>query len=90
MDIIKPPPNTILRKQPKDIRHKTRTRADDKGKLLFAHYGKIYGPWGYRDAVRFESVLFNSNSNDPNLEEEDAAIRARLHIKGIRERGELK
>lgn len=74
---------------PKDsyIVFKTRTKTDDKGKLLSAHYGKIYGPWEYREAVRFESVLFNSDPNDPNLEEEDAAIRARLHIKGMRERG---
>lgn len=77
---------------PKDsyIVFRTRTKTDDKGNLLSAHYGKIYGPWGYRDAVRFESVLFNSNPNDPNLEEDDTAIRARLNIKGMRERGELK
>jgi len=77
---------------PKDsyIVFRTRTKTDDKGKLLSAHYGKIYGPWGYSGAVRFESVFFNPNANDPNLEEADTAIRAQLHIKGMRERGELK
>ena len=87
-------PEKILKYEefPEDsyIVFRTRTKTDDKGNLLSAHYGKMYGPWGYRDAVRFESVLFNPVPNDPNLEEEDTAIRARLKIKGMRERGELK
>ena len=69
---------------------RTRTKFDDKGNLLSAHYGKIYGPWEYRGLVKFESILFNPNPNDPNLEESDTAACARLHIKGMRERGELK
>ena len=69
---------------------RTRTKIDDKGNLLSAHYGKIYGPWEYRGLVKFESILFNPISNDPNLEESDTAACARLNIKGMRERGELK
>ena len=70
---------------------RTRTKVDDRGRLVSAHYGKLYGPWGYGETIiRFESVLFNSTPNDPNLEEEETAVNARLHIKGMRERGELK
>lgn len=87
-------PERILKYEefPKDsyIVFRTRTKVDDRGNLLSAHYGKIYGPWGYGDTVRFESVLFNPISNDPNLEESDTAACARLQIEGMRERGELK
>ena len=87
-------PEKILKYEefPEDsyIVFRTRTMTDDKGNLLSAHYGKIYGPWGYRDAVKFKSVLFNPISNDPNLEESDTAACVRLQIEGMRERGELK
>ena len=87
-------PEKILKYEefPEDsyIVFRTRTKTDDKGNLLSAHYGKIYGPWGYRDAVKFKSVLFNPISNDPNLEESDTAACVRLQIEGMRERGELK
>lgn len=69
---------------------RTRTTVDGDGKLVSAHYGKIYGGWDYPRQLHFGGTLFNSNPNDSNLEEEDAAIRARLHVKGMRERGELK
>lgn len=87
-------PEKILKYEefPEDsyIVFRTRTKTDGKGNLLSAHYGKIYGPWGYRDAVKFKSVLFNPISNDPNLEESDTAACVRLQIEGMRERGELK
>ena len=63
---------------------------DRDGNLVSAHYGKIYGGWDYPRLLHFGGTLFNSNPNDPNLEDEESGIRARLHIKGMRERGELK
>ena len=87
-------PEKIIKHEefPRDsyIVFRTRTKTDDRGNLISAHYGKIYGPWGYGDVVRFESVLFNSTANNPNLEEADTAACTRLNIEGMRERGELK
>lgn len=69
---------------------RTRTKVDAEGKLKSAHYGKIYGEWQYARYFKHGGILFNSNPNDPNLEDEKSGIRARLKIKGMRERGELK
>ena len=69
---------------------RTRTTVDRDGNLISAHYGKIYGGWDYPRQLHFGGTLFNSNPNDPNLEDEESGIRARLNIKGMRERGELK
>ena len=69
---------------------RTRTTVDRDGNLVSAHYGKIYGGLNYPRWLRFGGTLFNSNPNDPNLEDEESGIRARLNIKGMRERGELK
>ena len=69
---------------------RTRTTVDRDGNLISAHYGKIYGGWSYPRWLRFGGTLFNSIPNDPNLEDEESGIRARLKIKGMRERGELK
>lgn len=69
---------------------RTRTSVDRDGNLISAHYGKIYGGWDYPRQLHFGGTLFNSIPNDPNLEDEESGIRARLQIKGMRERGELK
>jgi len=69
---------------------RTRTTVDRDGNLVSAHYGKIYGGWDYPRLLHFGGTLFNSTPNDPNLEDEESGIRARLNIKGMRERGELK
>lgn len=68
---------------------RTRTKVDEKGRLVSAHYGKIYGGWHYPRYLHFGGTLFNCVQNDANLEDEASAIRARLHIKGMRERGEM-
>ena len=52
---------------------RTRTRVDDDGRLISAHYGKIYGPLSFGvsyDAPGSMKILhyFNPNENDPNLE----------------------
>ena len=69
---------------------RTRTSVDRDGNLISAHYGKIYGGWDYPRQLHFGGTLFNAIPNDPNLEDEESGIRARLQIKGMRERGELK
>ena len=69
---------------------RTRTTVDRDGNLVSTHYGKIYGGWDYPRLLHFGGTLFNSIPNDPNLEDEESGIRARLNIKGMRERGELK
>ena len=69
---------------------RTRTAVDRAGNLVSAHYGKIYGDWSYPRMIKFGGTLFNSKPNDPNLEDEESGIRARLNINGMRERGEIK
>ena len=69
---------------------RTRTAVDRDGNLVSAHYGKIYGDWSYPRMIKFGGTLFNYNPNDPNLEDEESGIRARLNINGMRERGEIK
>ena len=51
---------------------RTRTKVDDEGRLLSAHYGKIYGPFEYNVNFVMESrgVYFNPTANDPNLEDD--------------------
>ena len=46
---------------------RTRTRRDDKGRLVAAKYAKIYGPINFCFGMNFVSY-FNPNENDPNLE----------------------
>ena len=52
---------------------RTRTRVDDKGNLVSAHYGKLYGLWEFFGRIRAANVQFNPNSNDPNLEDIETA-----------------
>ena len=51
---------------------RTRTKVDDQGRLLSAHYGKIYGPFEYNlnFAMEARGFYFNTTANDPNLEDE--------------------
>ncbi len=46
---------------------RTRTRRDDKGRLVAANYAKIYGPISFCFGMNFVSY-FNPNENDLNLE----------------------
>jgi hypothetical protein len=52
---------------------RTRTRVNEDGRLIGAHYGKIYGPLNFGvslSALGEMKILhyFNPNENDPNLE----------------------
>ena len=46
---------------------RTRTRRDEKGRLVSANFAKIYGPISFCFGMNFISY-FNPNENDPNLE----------------------
>lgn len=50
---------------------RTRTRYDDKGRLVSACYAKIYGPIRFLGGMNFVSY-FNPNENDTNLEADTA------------------
>lgn len=52
---------------------RTRTKVDDRGRLLSAHYGRIMGRWRFFGAMRSSGLRFNPTPNDPNLEDADAA-----------------
>ena len=55
---------------------RTRTEVDKDGNLVSAHYGKIYGKWGFYGGMRAESIFFNPAPNDPNLEDLETAERS--------------
>jgi hypothetical protein len=48
---------------------RTRTRVDEDGNLISAHYGKIYGLWEFSTMIRVKDMFFNPNPNDTNLED---------------------
>lgn len=55
---------------------RTRTEVDKEGNLLSAHYGKIYGKWGFYGGMRAEAFFFNPTPNDSNLEDAKTAERS--------------
>ena len=54
---------------------RTRTEVDPEGRLISAHYGKIYGVWEFFGGMRAANVQFNQNPNDTNLEDEETTQR---------------
>ena len=57
---------------------RTRTRVDENGKLVAAHYGKIYGLWEFSTMIRIKDIFFNPTPNDPNLEDVETIDRLKL------------
>mgnify|MGYP003319258493 CR=1 FL=1 len=54
---------------------RTRTRIDECGKLIGAHYGKIYGYWCSDDEeMTFCGGCFNTTENDTNIEGDQALL----------------
>ena len=49
---------------------RTRTRTNEMGRLVSAHYGKVYGNWrfGERGGMAIQKIEFNPTPNDTNLE----------------------
>ena len=51
--------------------YRTRTKVDEEGKLVSAHYGKIYGLWSSgKSNVRLPLGCFNPRENDPDIEDD--------------------
>lgn len=57
---------------------RTRTMVDAEGKLVSAHYGKIYGDWNFvgPGGMSMARCIFNLTPNDTNLEDSDTAERS--------------
>lgn len=51
--------------------YRTRTKVDEEGKLVSAHYGKIYGLWSSgKSNVRLPLGCLNQRENDPDIEDD--------------------
>ena len=57
---------------------RTRTKVDEKGNLVSAHYGKIDGLWEFFGSMRAASIQFNPTPNDTNLEDANTAEYSRM------------
>lgn len=56
---------------------RTRTRVDDQGRLVSAHYGKICGVWrSTQKIMQLGDGCFNSVENDPNIEGDQTLLYA--------------
>ena len=55
-----------------------RAKVDENGRLVSAHYGKIYGPWLFFLSMSASAVFFNPTPNDTNLEDAETARLSRL------------
>lgn len=62
---------------------RTRTKVDENGRLLSAHYGVIHGPWTTEFGMEADAIFFNTNPNDINIEDLDASTRVRLKENGL-------
>ena len=61
---------------------RTRTKVDENGQLVSAHYGMIYGRWTTEFGMKAEAIFFNPRPNDTNLEDLDEFTRTRLKNRG--------
>lgn len=61
---------------------RTRTKVDEDGQLISAHYGMIYGRWTTEFGMKAEAIFFNPRPNDMNLEDMDEFTRTRLKNNG--------
>lgn len=55
---------------------RTRTRVDESGRMISAHYAKIVGRWGFGKKMHLQFSSFNSTPNDTNLEDEETYRRS--------------
>lgn len=55
-----------------------RARVDEEGRLISAHYGKVYGLWSFFGAMNVGTLYFNPTPNDTNLEDAETARRSKM------------
>ena len=60
---------------------RTRTKVDESGNLVSAHYGKIYAPWDFDEGMCFGRAFFNTTPNEPNLEDKETFDASELRIR---------
>lgn len=60
---------------------RTRTKTDDRGRLVSAHYGKILGDVSFKKVLRVMSSSFNTTPNDINLEDYKTYRGSQIHRK---------
>lgn len=74
----KVPKYTAQLKSDKYLIFRTRTKVDSEGRLVSAMYGKIYGDWNFvgPGGMSIEQFVFNTTSNDTNLEDLHTAERS--------------
>lgn len=53
---------------------RTRTKVDEHGELVSAHYGRIDGEWKFHEVHEMwtRGIYFNVKENDTNLEDKDS------------------
>lgn len=65
--------------------YRTRTKVDENGRLVAAHYGKVYGLWrSNQKFMRMALGSFNPRENDPDIED-DRMVRGVLKRSSSRE-----
>ena len=62
---------------------RTRTKLDEDGRLVSAHYGMIYGRWAIGFGMKAAAIFFNPRPNDTNIEDLDEFTRVRLKQNGL-------
>lgn len=72
--------------------YRTRTKVDESGNLVSAHYGKIVGGWFFSELMTFyHGYVFNPTPNDTNLEDAETyrrSLRRREQEREFREKRE--
>lgn len=69
---------------------RTRTQVDPAGRLVSAHYGKIYGRLEFYGGFQTGARYFNPNPNDPNIEDASTADYSKMLRKLENDREEYK
>ena len=59
---------------------RTRTKIDERGGLVDAHYGRIHGPWDFYGGMYLETLHFNPIGNDVRIEDSETVRRSRRSI----------
>lgn len=63
---------------------RTRTKLDEKGRMVSAHYGKVYGPWDFDGGMCFGRAYFNMMPNDPNLDDKETFEMSEARIRQMK------